>query len=108
MACVQCCFKTNEEEFKTIMTEFESRRGLVVFILSIILNKQDICMKYCKCKKLTDSCNVCQFYQIYKEKQYIVYQNSLNYDFLEKFHLNLFKDLQKIKKIGQPFILPFN
>ena len=35
-------------------------------------------------------------------------QNSLNYDFLEKFHLNLFKDLQKIKKIGQPFILPFN
>ena len=98
------CFKTKEEEQNKFITEFESCQDLVVFLLSIILNIQDIWIKFCECKKITDRCKVCQFYLIYKDKQYIIYKKFLNYDFPERFHLNLTKDLQEIKKLDSHLI----
>ena len=97
MACKNC-FKDNEELFIKSVTEFKSRRFLVEFLLKIVLNIQLIWLWFCSCKKVSDRCLVCQFYAIYKEQQYKIYENLLNLDFLERFHSHTVRNLQILRK----------
>ena len=97
MACKNC-FKDNEELFIKSVTEFKSRRFLVECFLKIVLNIQQIWLRFCSCKKVSDRCLVCQFYAIYKEQQYKIHENSLNLDFLERFHSHTVRNLQILRR----------
>ena len=64
------CFKDNEELFMETVTEFKRRRFLVKFLLQIILNIQDIWLRFCSCRKVLEKCSICLFYQKYKDQEY--------------------------------------
>ena len=71
------CIKENEDLFVKTVTEFDW---------------------FCECEKLTDQCNVCRLYLIYKDEEIKIYKNSLNLDFLERFAQKVASDLQIIRK----------
>ena len=64
------CFKDNEELFVKTVTEFEGCCSLVVFLLNVVLNITEIWERFCKCKKISDCCLVCEFRTTYKNYQY--------------------------------------
>ena len=80
MACKNY-FKDNKELFIKIVTEFEGRCSLMVFLLNIVLNITEIWERFCKCEKISDCCSVCEFRITYKIYQYDIYENLLNMDF---------------------------
>ena len=84
-------------------TEFFSRVYLVEFLLKIVLNLEEIRKYYCPCK-IGHICNVCCFYELFKNEQYTIYANSLDYDFLEKFHCKLFNFLINFLKEDSHFV----
>ena len=47
---------------------------------------------------MTDHCNVCRLYLLYKDKEFKIYKNSLNLDFLKRFAQKVASDLQIIRK----------
>lgn len=63
------------------------------FLLKIVLNIQQIWLRFRSCKKVSDHCFLCQFYAIYKKQQYEIYENLLNLDFLERFHSHAVRNL---------------
>ena len=46
---------------------------------------------------MTDHCNVCRLYLLYKDKEFKIYKNSLNLDFLKRFAQKVASDLQIIR-----------
>ena len=68
------------------------------FLLKIVLNIQQIWLRFCSCKKVSDRCSTCQFYAPYKEQQYKIYENLLNLDFIERFHSHIVRNLQILRK----------
>ena len=96
MACEMC---QNDEIFNKTFTEFESRRGVVVFLLNIVLNIQELGVKlFCHCENVTDFCDFCKVFKKYKNIQYLSYENLLKFNFLEKFAQNLYTDLYNLRK----------
>ena len=47
---------------------------------------------------MTDHCNVCRLYLLCKDKEFKIYKNSLNLDFLKRFAQKVASDLQIIRK----------
>ena len=47
---------------------------------------------------MTDHCNVCRLYLLYKDKEFKIYKNSLSLDFLKRFAQKVASDLQIIRK----------
>ena len=97
MACKNC-FKDNEELFIQTTTTFKSCWSLVVFLLNVVLNIKDIWTRFCKCEKVSVYCLACQFRITYKNDEYDIYENSFNMDYLERFHLHVFRNLLKLLK----------
>ena len=81
MAC-NACIKENEDLFVKTVTEFDSQWSVVELLL--VLNIQLLWARFCECEKLTDHCNVCRLCLIYKDKEFKIYKNLLNLDFLHK------------------------
>ena len=80
-----CEMSQNDEIFNKTFTEFESRRGVVVFLLNIVLNIQELGVKlFCHCENVTDFCDFCKVFKKYKNIQYLIYENSLKFNFLER------------------------
>ena len=51
----------NDETFNKTFTEFESRRGVMVFLLNIVLNFQELGVNlFCHCENVTDFCDFCK------------------------------------------------
>lgn len=90
------CFKTNEEIYGKIITEFNNHRFLVVLLLKIVLNLQKLWCNYCFCQN-NIKCKMCVYAEKYQDKQYEIYENSLNFNFLNNFHTILRKDLADLK-----------
>ena len=60
MACEMC---QNDEFFNETFTEYESRRGVVVFLLNIVWNIQELGLKlFCHHENVTDFCEFCKFF----------------------------------------------
>ena len=96
MACEMC---QNDEFFNKTFTEYESRRGLVIFLLNIVWNIQELGLKlFCHCENVTDFCDFCKVFKKYKNIQYSIYENLLKSIFLEKFAQNLYPDLYNLRK----------
>ena len=95
MAC-NACIKENEDLFVKTVTEFDSQWSVVEFLL--VLNIQLLWARFCECEKLTNHCNVCRLYLIYKDEEFKIYKNSLNLDFLEHCAQKVASDLQIIRK----------
>ena len=95
LAC-NVCINENEDLLVKTVTELDLQRSLVEFLLKIVLNIQLLSARFCE--KLTDHCNVCRLYLIYKGKGFRIYKNLLNLDFLEHFAQKVASDLQIIRK----------
>ena len=95
MACKNC-FKDNQELFIESVTEFQSRRYLVVFLLKIVLNFQQIWLRFCSCKSFRSMFSL--FYAAYKEEQHKIYENSLNLDFFRTVSFSCCENFTNIKK----------
>ena len=92
MAC-QNCFVNETEKFQKTTCVFKSRQPLVLFLLNVVLNIEKFWADFCY---RTDSkliCFICQMRVFYLNDQYDIYENSLNTDFLSKFHQDLITNL---------------
>lgn len=88
-------FLFDEEKLENAINFFENRRSLVHFLLNVILNIQEIWLKFCKCDGV-NICLPCQVNICYRKCQYVVYDGCLNLDFLLKVKDNLHTNLLKM------------
>ena len=101
MVCENCLVNKTEKFQKTTCL-FQSRQPLVIFLLTVVLNIQKCWKDYCFCidaKKYL----ICQIRTVYLHDQYDIYENSLNMDFLSKFHQHLVKNLNRLIEIDCHF-----
>ena len=102
MVCENCLVNKTEKFQKTTCL-FQSRQPLVIFLLTVVLNIQKCWKDYCFCidaKKYL----ICQIRTVYLHDQYDIYENSLNMDFLSKFHQHLVKNLNRLIEIDYHFV----
>ena len=85
------------------MLFFKDRHSLVLFLLNVILNIQNIWLKFCKCDG-NNNCLPCQSNICYGEYQYVVYKQCLNLDFLAKVRENLHTNLLKMVNANNHFL----
>ena len=84
----QNCFKDNVDAFEKATFQFYSRHWPVIFLLNIVLNVKDLWEQYCFCDKVgVPLCSVCQFWAVYLNDQYDIYENSFDLDFFVKISL---------------------
>ena len=94
MTC-QNCFKDKVDAFEKATCQFNCRRSLVIFLLNVVLNIKDLWIHYCFCDKIDVlSCSICQFWVVYLNDEYDIYENSFNLNFLLNFHRHLYKNLK--------------
>lgn len=99
------CFKSQEKFIKKV-TEFHSRKYLVEFILRIIFKftrRLERLCTFCTCE-MANLCSACIFYQMCKDDQYKIYQNSFDYNFLEEYHFVLFNNFSQFLKDDSHFV----
>ena len=78
----QNCSRDNVDAFEKAMFQFCSSRLLVIFLLNVVLNVKDLSEHYCFCYK--DDvllCSVCQFWIVYLNDEYDIYENSFDLNF---------------------------
>ena len=90
----QKCFKDDVEAFEKAMCQFHSQRSLVIFLLNVILNIKNLWDRYCFCNKVVLPCLVCQFWVVYLNDEYDIYENSFDLNFLSDFHQHVIKNLR--------------
>ena len=66
------------------------------FLIKIVINIQKLWEEFCTCDGV-EICLVCQTNLHYNKYEYIIYQNSLNLDFLSKVRENLVGNLYKLE-----------
>ena len=97
MTC-ENCFKNNINAFEKATQEFSSQRPMVIFLLSVLLNINDLRDRYCFCKKSSSilPCMVCQFRMVYLNDEFDIYKNCFDMHFLSTFHRHLYKNLKRV------------
>ena len=95
MACPNC-FVNETEKFQKTTCVFKSRQLLVLFLLNVVLNIEKFWAGFCYCADSKLICFICQMRVFYLNDQYDIYENSLNMDFLSKFHQDLITNLNNL------------
>lgn len=102
MVC-ENCFVNKTEKFQKTTFLFQSHQPLVIFLLTVVLNIQQYWKDYWFCID-AKKCLICQIQTVYLNDQYDIYENSLNMDFLSKFHQHLVKNLNRLIEIDCHFV----
>ena len=92
----QNCFVNETEKFQKTTCVFKSRQPLVLFLLNVVLNIEKFWAGFCYCTDSKLICFICQMRVFYLNDQYDIYENSLNMDFLSKFHQDLITNLNNL------------
>ena len=102
MVCKNC-LKDDNDLFEYKCNVFKDKHNLMLFLLNIVLNIQKIWEEYCVCDG-EYICLVCQVNTIYKEYEYVIFQNCLNLDFLAKVRENICGNLNRLLTLKSHFV----
>ena len=88
MSCHNC-FKDDAESFEQAARYFRGRRSLVILLPNVVLNIRDFWERYCYCEQVSIQCSACQFWAVYLNNDYNIYENSFE---ISQAHLQKFNE----------------
>ena len=104
MAFCGNCFLFDEFKLYSKVGFFETRKGMLIFMVNVIMNIQNYVYDYCKCDGQT-ICLPCEIAKIFDEKlTYEIYENCFSFDLLSKIKDNLCIQLINLQESHDHFL----
>ena len=96
MSDCSICKSLTKDNFDQETSVFTSRRAVLYFLLNNLLSIKKYQDHLCYCSQRERKCTICDITNEFYGVEYDLYENMLNFDFLNQIHSRLFMDVNKM------------